>query len=138
MRLTSQVETHWKILGSLISLIIIINISVIPIPIKICLRLSLMIIFIAFMDLFQKFSASFPISIQTALSYLGSQLAGFHCFYYTWFTIERIVFYYQKFLETNLNKNPNVTCALLFPEAFAPVILLTVFFCSKFFCFILY
>ncbi len=80
------------------------------------------------MDLFQKFSASFPISIQTALSYLGSQLAGFHSFYYTWFTIERIVFYFPKFVETNLNKNPNVTCALLFPEAFAPVILLTVFF----------
>ncbi len=123
-----KISIPWKILGSLIGLIIILHIPAIPITVKICVRILLIMILITFLELNQKFLASYPISIQTALTYLVSRFEGVYSFYYIWYTLERITFYFPRFVESNFNKNPNITCALLFHEALAPVILLAVLF----------
>ena len=123
-----KISIPWKILGNLIGLIIILHIPAIPITVKICVRILLIVILITFLELNQKFLASYPISLQTALTYLVSRFQVVYSFYYVWYTLERITFYFPRFVESNFNKNPNITCALLFHEAFTPVILLAVLF----------
>ena len=73
--------------------------------------------------------ASFPVYLQTILSYSLKIWIKITSVGILWFTVINIVLEYPQFVELNINSHPNVTCALLTVDPlFAVVILMALVF----------